>query len=405
MKKCIAVGVSGGIAAFKACQLVSNLRKKNLDVHVIMTKNATEFVSPLTFETLSGNRVSIDTFDRNFEYDVHHISLAKKADCFIIVPATANIIAKIVHGLADDMLSTTFLAASCPKIICPAMNTGMLTNPVTAENLKKCKSLGYTVLNSDSGFLACGDVGAGRLIDIHLIEESIEKELITDPFLKGKKVLITAGPTQEKLDPIRFLTNHSSGKMGYALAKVARNLGADVTLISGPVHLPAIPWIKTISVQTAQEMKQAVESYYKDQDILIKVAAVADFTIKNPSQQKIKKEDETHSFQLELEKTEDILKFLGKNKQKNQLLCGFAMETENLLENAKKKLHSKNCDLLVLNDLNNKEAGFGVNTNQITLITKNSEETFPVLPKEEVALLILKHCAKLKGELDHATDH
>lgn len=396
MKKCIVVGVTGGIAAFKACQLVSNLRKKEMDVHVIMTKNATNFIHPTTFESLSGNRVSVDTFDRNFQYDVHHISLAKKADCFVIAPATANVIAKITHGLADDMLTTTFLAANCPKIICPAMNVGMLENPVTQKNLATCKELGYTLLDSESGFLACGDIGNGRLVDIQLIEEMIEVSLVKEPFLKGKKVLITAGPTIEKIDPVRFITNHSSGKMGYALAKVAARLGAEVTLISGPSHESTLPWIKTIPVESAQEMFVAVQENFEGQDILIKSAAVADFTPTITHSQKIKKD--TAVPVIELTTTEDILAYLGKHKKKNQILCGFAMETENALENARAKLLKKGCDCLVLNDLTDPDAGFKKDTNKITFLTKNHEESYPVLTKEAVAFEILKQCNSLQGE-------
>ncbi|MFV0480111.1 MAG: bifunctional phosphopantothenoylcysteine decarboxylase/phosphopantothenate--cysteine ligase CoaBC [Anaerorhabdus sp.] len=396
MKKCIVIGVTGGIAAFKACSLVSTLKKKDFDVHVIMTKNATNFIHPTTFESLSGNRVSIDTFDRNFQYDVHHISLAKKADCFIIVPATANVIAKVVHGLADDMLTTTFLAASCPKIICPAMNVGMLENPITQENLKLCKQLGYMLVDSEDGFLACGDIGNGRLADLDIIEEAIENSLVKDRFLTGKKVLITAGPTVEKIDPVRFITNHSSGKMGYALAKVASSLGAEVTLISGPTQLTRLPWINTIDITSAKEMADAVKSCYQTQDIIIKSAAVADFTPAVAHDQKIKKSNT--ALTLNLSPTEDILAFLGANKKANQVLCGFAMETENTLANAKKKLESKKCDCIVLNDLTDPQAGFKKDTNKITFITKDSDKVYPVLSKEEVAFEILKQCNQLKGD-------
>ncbi len=396
MKKCVVVGVTGGIAAFKACQLVSNLRKKEIDVHVIMTKNATNFIHPTTFEALSGNRVSVDTFDRNFQYDVHHISLAKKADCFVIAPATANVIAKIVNGLADDMLTTTFLASSCPKIICPAMNGGMLENPVTVRNLDLCKSLGYTLLDSESGFLACGDHGKGRLVDVSVIEEAIQKELVSNRFLEGKKILITAGPTIEAIDPVRFITNHSSGKMGYALAKIAYYLGADVTLISGPTYLDPLPFVKTIFVKSAEEMMNAVVHHYHDQDIIIKSAAVADFTPVNYHDQKMKKN--SSNLTLELTSTQDILSFLGKNKKSHQLLCGFAMETENALENARRKLEEKNCDCLVLNDLTHPDAGFQKDTNKITFLTKNFKKDYPTLTKDEVAFEILKQCYAIKGE-------
>lgn len=387
--KCIVVGVSGGIAAYKAAQLVSNLRKKNYEVHVIMTKNATEFITPLTFETLSGNRVSVDTFDRNFEYNVQHISLAKKADCFIIAPATANVIAKVVHGLADDMLTTTFMAAQCAKIICPAMNTGMLNNPVTQNNLSLAKQLGYTILESGEGFLACGDSGKGRLADLDKIEEAIEAALQTDFFLKGKKVLISAGATQEAIDPVRFITNHSTGKMGYALAHQAMLHGAEVTLIAGKnVSLKTPLGVKKITVGSADEMFEAFKENYQNQDILIKAAAVADYTPVKTAENKIKKAD--GNMQLELKRTQDILAWLGAHKKDNQFLCGFAMETENLIQNATEKLIKKNADMIVANSLNEKGAGFGTDTNRVTLLTKGKTEELSLLSKEETAYSILK---------------
>lgn len=393
MKKCIIVGVSGGIAAFKACQLVSNLKKKDYEIHVIMTKNATEFIAPLTFESLSGNRVSVETFDRNFEYSTQHISLAKKADCFVIVPATANVLAKVAHGLADDMLTTTFLASSCQKIICPAMNTGMLNNPVTQENLRKCIHLGYTIVESDDGYLACGDIGKGKLADIEIIEQAIEKSL-EEPILKGKKILISAGPTQEAIDPVRFITNHSSGKMGYALAKTARNLGAEVTLVAGPTNLDDLPWIDTIHVHSAREMFEAITKDFAHYDCIIKAAAVADYTIKSPSSQKLKKKND--DLQINLDRTDDILAYLGQHKKENQILCGFAMETENLIENAKNKLLRKNCDLVIANSINTEGAGFKTNTNKITIITKNDIKEYDLMSKEECAKIILSEC--FKGE-------
>lgn len=391
MKKSIVIGVTGGIAAFKACQLVSNLKKKDYDVHVIMTKNATEFIAPLTFESLSGNRVSCDTFDRNFEYSTQHISLAKQADCFVIVPATANVIAKIAHGLADDMLTTTFLASSCKKIICPAMNTGMLVNPITQNNINKCIEYGIEIIDSATGYLACGDIGQGKLADIDLIEQAIEKSLVT-PLLQGKKICITAGPTQESIDPVRFITNHSSGKMGHALAKVARNLGADVTLIEGPTNLPTLPWVNTIKVKTAQEMFDAVTEHADDFDCIIKAAAVADYTIKDVSTQKVKKQAD--NFVLTLDRTKDILAYLGQHKKPNQVLCGFAMETENLIENAQNKCIKKNCDLVVANSINTEGAGFKGDTNKITIVRKDSIKEFDLMSKEECANQILMECFK-----------
>lgn len=399
MRKCVVIGVTGGIAAFKACQLVSNLKKKNYEIHVIMTKNATEFVAPLTFESLSGNRVSVDTFDRNFEYNVQHISLAKKADAFVIAPATANVIAKIVHGIADDMLSTTFLAASCKKIICPAMNTGMLNNPVTVENIEKCKQLGYMIVDAESGMLACGDEGKGKLADVSIIEDAIEYSLYPKP-LQGKKVLVTAGPTQEAIDPVRYITNHSSGKMGYAIAKAARNLGADVLLITGETNLTPCPMIQTIEIKTAKEMFDEVTRYSKDQDCIIKTAAVADYTVIDPATNKIKKKDNTLT--IELTKTDDILAYLGQNKKAGQILCGFAMETENLIVNAKEKCIKKNCDLLVANNLSVDGAGFKTNTNVVTIIRPNEIKELELMSKEKLAYQILKEC--FRGEIDVIND-
>lgn len=392
MTKCIIVGVTGGIAAYKTCQLVSNLRKKDFEVHVIMTKNATEFVAPLTFEVLSGNRVSVDTFDRNFEYNVNHIALAKKADCFVIAPATANVIAKIANGLADDMLTTTFLAAPCKKVICPAMNTGMLNNPVTIDNINKCRMLGFDVLESDTGFLACGDQGKGRLIENDIIELAIEKNLVFNPILLNKNILISAGPTQEALDPVRFISNHSSGKMGYALAKIAMYLGANVTLVAGPTNLNDLPWVTTLHVVNAKEMAEAIKERAESQDIIIMAAAVADFTISNPSLQKIKKN--TADTTITLEPTEDILSYLGNHKVENQILCGFAMETENLIKNATKKCIEKNCDFIIANNLTTKGAGFKNDTNQVTIISKNEIESLELMSKDEVALRILKRIIK-----------
>lgn len=395
MKKCIVLGVTGGIAAFKACQLVSNLKKKDFDIHVIMTKNATEFVAPLTFESLSGNRVSIETFDRNFEYNVQHISLAKKADVFVIAPATANVIAKIANGLADDMLTTTFLASSCKKIICPAMNTGMLNNPITNENIKKCLQLGYMIVDATSGLLACGDEGKGKLAHVETIEDAIEYSIYPKP-LTGKKVLITAGPTQEAIDPVRYITNHSSGKMGYAIAKAARNLGADVTLISGQTNLTPCPMITTIWIKSAKDMFDVVKKYSDGQDCIIKTAAVADYTVNEPSSNKIKKQGETLT--LELNKTDDILAYLGQNKKENQILCGFAMETENLIENATKKCIKKNCDLLIANSLSETGAGFKSDTNKVTIIRPQSITELELMSKDELAYKILEEC--FKGEND-----
>ncbi len=387
-RKCIIIGVTGGIAAYKAATLVSSLKKKGHEVHVIMTKNATEFISPLTFETLSSNRVSIETFDRSFEYSVQHVSLAKKADVFAVVPATANVIAKIVHGIADDMLTTTFMACLCPKIICPAMNTGMLENEVTQNNLKRCKELGYHLVESDSGYLACGDIGKGRLADLYHIENAIDYALTQEKTLHGKNILITAGSTLEAIDPIRYIRNHSTGKMGFALAKQAKANGANVTLITGLTEIPDLFDVNTIHVKSAQEMFEAVKQNYSNADIIIKSAAVADYSPENYSQQKIKKSD--NSLNLKLAKTQDILKWLAENKLPNQFLCGFAMETENLIENAKSKLINKSVDMIVANSLIQTGSGFAGDTNIATILTKEKTIEFNLMSKEDLSNEILK---------------
>lgn len=396
MKKTVILGVTGGIAAYKAAQLTSDLKKMDLDVHVIMTRNATEFVSPLTFETLSGHRVSVDTFDRNFEYHVQHVSLAKQADVFVIAPATANVIAKLAHGLADDMLTTTFLACSCTKIICPAMNTGMLENPATQENLRLLKAHGMRIVEADSGLLACGDVGKGRLAPLAVIEDEIEQALIKEKPLAGLKVLVTAGPTREALDPVRYLTNHSSGKMGYAIAKAARNWGAKVTLVHGPTALPALRGVEDQPVTSAQSMAEAVFSRASESDLIIKAAAVADYTPVETASEKIKKTD--GEFQLTLKRTQDILKAVGERKRDDQVLCGFAMETEQLLARARTKLASKHADLIVANDLRENGAGFGIDTNRVTVITASGEETLPLMRKEDLAYELLERCLAILKE-------
>lgn len=387
--KVIALGVSGGIAVYKAAALTSMLHKHGYDVHVIMTKNATEFVSPLTFETLSGNRVSVDTFDRNFEYNVQHVALAKKADLFVVAPATANVIAKFACGIADDMLTTTFLACRCQKLICPAMNTGMLENPATQQNIETLRQRGMKFLDAESGLLACGDTGKGRLAEPEEIFDCIE-ELLSPKPLAGLKVLVTAGPTQESMDPVRFLSNHSSGKMGYALARQARNLGAEVTLVSGKVALAPVHGVRMIPVVSAADMAKAVKEAFPAQDITIKAAAVADYTFTQTSSEKIKKGD--GELTLSLKRTEDILASLGKMARSDQLLCGFAMETQNLLENARKKLEGKHADMIVANSLRETGAGFGTDTNRVTLITREGTEPLELMEKEEVAREILYRC-------------
>ncbi len=392
-KKTVVIGICGGIAAYKTVQLASNLYKKGYDVHVIMTKNATEFITPMTFETLTHNRVSVGTFDRNFQYDVNHISLAKRADVFVLAPASANCIAKIAHGIADDMLTTTFLAANCPKLIAPAMNTGMLNNPITQRNIQQCREFGMTIIESASGYLACGDVGKGRLAEIEDIEDAIECLLIKDKPLAGIKVVVTAGPTQEDIDPVRFITNHSSGKMGYALARAARNLGAEVTLITGPTSLRKPVFMTIIEVRTADEMFQEVSGLKDQYDILIKSAAVSDYRASFVNPHKLKKQSQQTTLDLVMNK--DILLAMGKEKKDSQVICGFAMETENLEENATKKLLGKNADLIVANQLNEEFAGFKGDTNVVTLIQRDGIVKLNKMSKEALGYEIMEQLLKI----------
>ncbi|MCH4208205.1 MAG: bifunctional phosphopantothenoylcysteine decarboxylase/phosphopantothenate--cysteine ligase CoaBC [Solobacterium sp.] len=392
--KCILVGVTGGIAAYKTCTLVSSLKKKGYEVHVLMTEAAQQFVTPLTMQTLSSQRVITDMFSTAYEPEVHHVSLAKKADLFVIAPASADIIAKIAHGIADDMLTTTFLAAGCPKLIVPAMNTGMLDNPITQDNLERCRHYGMHVMESGSGYLACGDTGQGRMMEPEEIEDAVLQLLETDHYLAGRKVLITAGPTCEALDPVRYLTNHSSGKMGYALAKAARNAGAEVTLVAGVNHLPEIRGIETVHVTAAEEMYQAVMKYHKEMDVLILAAAVADYRPKTVSDNKIHKSDSDLS--IELERTKDILASLGQNKQPGQTLIGFAMETEDLLERAEQKRRKKNCDYIIANNVKEPGAGFEKDTNKVTILGESGKTELGLMSKEDTAAELLRIC--LKGE-------
>ena len=387
-KKCVVVGVSSSVAAFKAVQLVSDLLKLNIDVEVIMTKNATEFIRPLQFSSLTKHQTYVDTFERVSDYQVEHISLAKKADAFIIVPATANVIAKVVNGLADDMLTTTFLAANCPKLIAPAMNTNMYNNPITQDNLNKARNYGIKIIEPSSGLLACGDTGAGKLADISTLISAIEAALETNKILKGKKVLVSAGPTEEAIDPVRYISNHSSGKMGYEIARAAYNMGADVTLVSGPSSL-AVPYgVKCINIKSANEMFEAIKTNYPDTDYVIKAAAVADFRPLNVADNKLKKNGKD-GMDIELVANPDILKYLGEHKT-HQKICGFAMETENVLENARKKFISKNCDLLVVNDLFKKGAGFKGDTNVVSIFSKDKVEDFDLMSKRDLAKIILE---------------
>ncbi|MEG0423650.1 MAG: bifunctional phosphopantothenoylcysteine decarboxylase/phosphopantothenate--cysteine ligase CoaBC [Erysipelotrichaceae bacterium] len=388
MKQTIVLGITGGIAAFKSIQLTSDLIKKGYDVEVIMSKNACEFVRPLSFEALSNHGVMVDTFASVEQHDVHHISIAKKASAFVIVPATANVIAKVAHGLADDMLTTTFLACNAPKIICPAMNTGMYENPITQQNIEICKSFGMKIIEPDTGFLACGDQGKGKLAPLDVIMEAIEDVLYSDKILTGKKICISAGPTHEAIDPLRYITNHSSGKMGYALATIAKRMGADVTLISGPTSLPLPQGVKVIPVISAEEMMKAIQSHYKDQDIIIKAAAVGDYRSSQIAKDKIKKN--TTNLNLTLEKNDDILKWLGQHISKKQVLCGFAMETCDLLKNAQQKLIEKNADMIVANNLFVEGAGFKGDTNVAMIITKEHVEELEKMSKFDLATIILK---------------
>ena len=390
--KCIVVGVTAGIAAYKICQLVSSLKKQGNEVHVIMTKEAEKFVTPLTFQTLSNQKVITDMFTVDYTPDVHHVSLAKKADLFVVAPATANIIAKIAHGIADDMLTTTFLAATCPKLIVPAMNTNMLNNPITQDNIATCKKYGMHIMCSGAGYLACGDVGEGRLPEPEEIEDAIASIVETDRYLNGRHVVITAGATQEEIDPVRYITNHSTGKMGYALAKEARNAGAMVTLISGKSNLPQPYGVEVINVISAEDMANCVVNNFEKADVVIMSAAVADYTPLEKADHKIKKADGDLS--ITLKRTQDILLTIGKKKREDQVVIGFAMETENLLENAAKKLQEKNADYIIANSIREPGAGFGVDTNIVKIISPTSVEDLGLLSKDETAKEILRHCLK-----------
>ena len=390
--KCIVVGVTAGIAAYKICQLVSSLKKQGNEVHVIMTKEAEKFVTPLTFQTLSNQKVITDMFTVDYTPDVHHISLAKKADLFVVAPATANIIAKIAHGLADDMLTTTFLASTCPKLIVPAMNTNMLNNPITQDNIATCQKYGIHIMCSGAGYLACGDVGAGRLPEPEEIEDAIASLVETDRYLNGRYVVITAGATQEEIDPVRYITNHSTGKMGYALAKEARNAGARVTLISGKTNLSKPYGVDVVSVTSAADMAKCVIDNFEKADVLIMSAAVADYTPIEKAEQKIKKTDGDLS--IALKRTQDILLTIGQKKREDQMVIGFAMETENLLENAAKKLQEKNANYIIANSIREPGAGFGVDTNIVKIISPTSVEDLGLLSKDETAKEILRHCLK-----------
>ena len=390
--KCVVIGVSGGIAAYKTANLVSDLVKHGVKVHVIMTKNATNFITPTTFEVLSGNKCIVDTFDRGFTFEVEHISLAKKADLILIAPATANIIAKLSAGIADDMLTTTVLAAKCPILVAPAMNTNMYEHITVRNNLEKLSSYGYEIIEAASGRLACGDVGKGKLADIEVLFAHIVKNIAYEKDLAGKNVLVTAGPTIEKIDPVRFISNHSSGKMGIELAKAAAYRGAKVRLILGKTALKRPEFVDIVDVVSAQDMYEAVKEFASDSDIIIKSAAVADYRPYDVADEKMKKSDGELS--IRLERTTDILKYLGDNKKDNQFLCGFSMETSNLIENSKLKLEKKNLDMIVANNLKEEGAGFAKDTNKVSIITKEDIIQTEVLSKKKVAHKILDEIIK-----------
>ena len=385
--KTVVLGVTGSIAAYKIADLASKLSKLHCDVHVIMTKNATNFIHPITFETLTNNRCLVDTFDRNFQYNVEHVALAKKADVMLVAPATANVIAKMAHGLADDMLTTTVLACNCPKIVSPAMNTQMLHNPITQDNLDILRHYGFEIIEPATGILACKDIGAGKLPDTDVLLDYILKTIAFEKDMEGLNVLVTAGPTQEALDPVRYITNHSTGKMGYAIAKNAMLRGAKVTLVTGETAIAKPRFVDVVDVVSASDMFEAVTKRADKQDIIIKAAAVADYTPATVSEDKLKKTDADLS--IEVERTQDILKYLGEHKKDGQFLCGFSMETQDMLENSRRKLIHKNLDMIVANNLKVEGAGFGVDTNVITIITPGKEVALEIMSKDEVAEQIL----------------
>jgi phosphopantothenoylcysteine decarboxylase/phosphopantothenate--cysteine ligase len=393
--KNVLLGVTGSIAAYKIASLASALVKLHCNVDVIMTENATNFINPITFETLTGNKCLVDTFDRNFQYSVEHVSLAKKADVVLVAPATANFLAKAAYGMADDMLTTTFLACKCPKLISPAMNTNMYENPIVQDNIKRLRSYGYEVIDPACGHLACGDTGAGKMPEPELLLEYILKEIACDKDMKGLKVTVTAGPTREPLDPVRFLSNRSTGKMGYAIARAAMQRGADVTLIAGETSLADLPFVRMIHIETAKEMFDAVMESAKDSDIVIKAAAVADYTPDTVAENKIKKSDSDLS--IALKRTDDIIGTLGRLKSEinpKLFLCGFSMETENMLENSRAKLEKKNLDMIVANNVKVEGAGFATDTNVVTIITKDDTESLPIMSKDSVAHELLNRILK-----------
>ena len=385
--KTVLLGVTGSIAAYKIAYLASALKKQHADVHVLMTRNATNFINPITFETLTGNKCLVDTFDRNFQFQVEHVSIAKKADVVMIAPASAKVIGKLAQGIADDMLTTTIMACRCKKIISPAMNTNMFENPIVQDNLKTLEHYGYEVIDPAVGYLACGDTGAGKMPEPETLLSYIMRECACEKDMKGLKLLVTAGPTQEAIDPVRYITNHSSGKMGYAIAKMAMLRGADVTLVSGRTAIAPPPFVKVVPVVTARDMYEAVTAVSKEQDIIIKAAAVADYRPATVSDEKIKKKDDDMS--IALERTDDILKYLGEHKPDGQFLCGFSMETQNMIGNSRVKLTKKNLDMVAANNVKMAGAGFQGDTNVLTLITQDEEVSLPLMSKEDAASKIL----------------
>ena len=392
--KCVLLGVTGGIAAYKMANVASGLRKAGAEVHVIMTENATRFITPLTFETLTNNRCVVDTFARDFQYDVTHVSLAKKADLILIAPATANVIAKLAHGIADDMLTTTVLASRCKKLVAPAMNTAMLENPMTQDNLETLRKYGFAIVEPAVGMLACKDVGSGKLPEPEVLLDRIAMEIAREKDYLGLRVTVTAGPTREALDPVRYLTNHSTGKMGYAIAREAMLRGADVTLVSGPTALPPVPGVRMVPTVSAQDMFEAVKEALPRTDILIKSAAVADYRPAEVSPDKIKKRE--GEMAIPLERTPEILTWVSEHRHPGLFVCGFSMETRDLLDSSRKKLEKKHLDMIVANDVTRPGAGFDVDTNIVTLITGEGQEALPMMTKAEVADQILDHVMKLK---------
>lgn len=394
--KTVLLGVTGSIAAYKIAYLASALKKLHAQVHVLMTKNATNFINPITFESLTGNKCLVDTFDRNFQFQVEHVSIAKQADVVMIAPASANVIGKLAHGIADDMLTTTIMACKCKKIISPAMNTNMYENPIVQDNLAILQHYGYEVIEPASGYLACGDTGAGKMPEPEMLLEYILREIAKEKDLTGRKVLVTAGPTQEAIDPVRYITNHSSGKMGYALAKAAMLRGAQVTLVSGPCAIEPSPFVKLVPIVTAKEMFDVVTSVSFEQDIIIKAAAVADYRPAKVFDDKVKKQEGQMS--IELEKTDDILQYLGDNRVPGQFLCGFSMETQNMLGNSRAKLGKKHLDMVAANNLKVAGAGFQGDTNVLTLITQDEDVSLQLMSKEDAANIILDKILSIMKE-------